>query len=346
MDVAKVFEAPWLVVTEDPLTGLPNMLALMSDLPGPDTSEGGVAVGFDMVGLRGVNMSQGVEAGDRTLTAFARAMKMAVGQLGVERARLYRLGGDEFCALIPGSREAGLRLVKAIEAQGCAPKFRYSIVEFSRETGSSEEAFFDIWGELQRGLSYTEDRDGDPMRHVAIRLAEQIRETIGQLKATKLMAYTDDISGLPNHRAARFLLTKYLNSLGDGSKLSLLFVDGDNLRQYNDTLGYEPGNEMIRNLASVLRRSVLPTEFVARWLSGDEFLIILPECDKARAVRKAQEVCGAVERESVSWIYPITVSIGVATFPDDAADLEGLICQVEKANAQAKSSGKNRVCAV
>jgi len=62
MDVSTVFEAPWLVVTEDPLTGLPNMLAFISDLPGPDSAQGGVAVGFDIVGLRGINLSRGKES--------------------------------------------------------------------------------------------------------------------------------------------------------------------------------------------------------------------------------------------------------------------------------------------
>jgi diguanylate cyclase (GGDEF)-like protein len=344
-DDCTLIPEPWLAVGEDPLTDLPNMLALIAELPGPTGKSGGVAVGFDITRLGKINEEQGRNAGDRTLVAFARSLADAASQVGSERVSLYRFGGDEFCAIIRGPREDAGRLVEAMSSDKSAPAFRYSVVAFSPETGSSKEAFFEIWAPLQDGLRVHEGVQTDPMRQVAGRLVEQVRETVEQLKVSRRMAYTDDISGFPNQRAARFLLREHLGRhSGEDFQLSLLFVDGDNLRRYNDNLGYGSGNEMIRRLGAVLSASTLPTEVVARWLSGDEFMIILPGYGKARALEKAQIICENVKRESSNWIYPVTVSIGVATFPDDATELESLLLKAEEANAKAKNMGKDRVC--
>jgi diguanylate cyclase (GGDEF)-like protein len=328
-DGCTLMPEPWLAVGEDPLTGLPNMLTFVAELPGPTGESGGVAVGFDLARLGKINQEQGRDAGDRTLVAFARSFANAASQVGSERVSLYRFGGDEFCAIIRGPREDAGRLVKAMSSDKSTPAFRYSVVAFSPETGSSREAFFEIWAPLQVGG----------------RLVEQVKETVEQLKASRRMAYTDDISGLPNQRAARYLISEHVaKHSGENFQLSLLFVDGDDLRRYNDNLGYGSGNEMIRRLGAVLSASTLPTEVVARWLSGDEFMIILPGYGKARALEKAQTICENVKQESSNWIYPVTVSVGVATFPDDAAGSESLLLKAEEANAKAKNMGKDRVC--
>lgn len=338
---------PWLAVGEDPLTGLPNMLAFISELPGPIGRSGGVAVGFDISRLGRINDEQGRGAGDQALVAFARSLACAASQVGSERVSLYRFGGDEFCAVIRGPKEDACKMVTAMCRDDSTPAFHYIVVPFSPEAGSSKEAFFEVWAPLQDGLQIQDGVQTDPMRKVGHRLVEQVKDTVEQLKVSRRMAYTDDISGLPNQRAARFLLSEHIRKRrGDDFRISLLFVDGDNLRKYNDNLGYGPGNEMIRRLGAVLSASTLPTEVVARWLSGDEFMIILPGHGKTRALERAQIICENVKEESANWIYPVTVSIGVATFPDDAVDLETLLLRAEEANAKAKSLGKDRVCGV
>lgn len=333
---------PWMAVEEDPLTGLPNMLALIVDLPGA-TGKSGVAIGFDVCGLGKINEKQGYDAGNRALINLSISLRRAASQVGSEKVRLYRLGGDEFCAIIRGPRDDSCRLVISMCSDDNTPAFRYSLIEFSAETGSSREAFFEIWAALEEGLQMQRRRGTDPMRHLTSRLVEQVKETVEHLKATRRMAYTDDVSGLPNHRAARYLIGQHLSSGGSRS-LSLLFVDGDNLRKYNDTLGYEPGNEMIRRVGAVVSGATLPGELVARWLSGDEFMVVLPGYGKEKAVAKAESICASVKEESRNWVYPVTVSVGVATFPDDAQDLQGLVSKAEEANARAKSLGKDRVC--
>lgn len=196
---------------------------------------------------------------------------------------------------------------------------------------------------MEEGLQLQRSRRPDPMRHLASRLVEQIRETVEHLKASRRMAYTDDVSGLPNHRAARYLIAQNLTNV-ENPVLSLLFVDGDDLKKYNENLGYQAGNEMIRKLGAILSGATLPGELVARWLSGDEFMVVLPGYSKEEALEKAKALCASVREESACWTYPITVSIGVATYPDDADSVDALVAAAEEANALAKCEGKNRVC--
>ena len=121
-------------------------------------------------------------------------------------------------------------------------------------------------------------------------------------------------------------------------------MDGDNLRQYNDELGYKAGNEMIRRLGASISGAAAPEDTVTRWLSGDEFMISLPGTDRKRAVEKANSICAAVKKKSARWPFPVTVSIGVVTCPEDGFDIELLLAKVEKANNSAKKMGKNQVC--
>jgi diguanylate cyclase (GGDEF)-like protein len=333
---------PWLSVEEDPLTGLPNLLALIADLTngviGP-----GVAIAFDINNLAQINEREGRSAGDTAIVNLARGMRQAASQMPQDTVRLYRIGGDGFCAILKGERDDACQFVIAMCSQGGMPQFRYSLVPLPAGVAESKDAVFEVWPALEEGLQLKETSQPNPMKRLASRLVEQVRETVDHLKASRRMAYTDDVSGLPNHRAARYVIGEHLANSKD-QVLSLLFVDGDDLRKYNDNLGYEAGNEMIRKLGAIISGATLPGELVARWLSGDEFMVVLPGYTKDDALRKAKDICASVRDESGWWTYPITVSIGVATYPDDATGLEGLVAAAEEANARAKSQGKNTVC--
>ncbi|MGE5580119.1 MAG: diguanylate cyclase domain-containing protein [Bacillota bacterium] len=333
---------PWMSVEEDPLTGLPNLLALIADLTGGAVGPG-VAMAFDICDLGRINEREGRAAGDAAIVNLAKSMQEAASQLPCDTVKLYRIGGDEFCAVLRGERDDSCRFVISMCSNDHTPLFRYSLVPVPAETGASKDAFFEIWAAMEEGLQLQRSLRPDPMRHLASRLVEQVKETVDHLKASRRMAYTDDVSGLPNHRAARYLIRENLLSVRDPI-LSLLFVDGDDLKKYNENLGYEAGNEMIRKLGAILSGATLPGELVARWLSGDEFMVVLPGYAKEDALQKAKDICASVKEESACWAYPITVSIGVATYPDDAQGLDGLVAAAEEANAKAKSGGKDRVC--
>lgn len=176
--------------------------------------------------------------------------------------------------------------------------------------------------------------------------SEKILDTAFQLDEARQMAFTDPMTQLPNQRAARYYLQEMLAEASRISvPLSLMLVDGDNLGDYNARFGYAAGNEMIRWLGQRLRRLVPDTNFVARWLSGDEFLVLCPGTQKSECVSLAEMLCERLHRDSVELLIPITVSVGTATYPQDGTTSEQLLAAIETANRLAKQSGRNRVVA-
>ncbi len=175
-------------------------------------------------------------------------------------------------------------------------------------------------------------------------LASHIAESYLLLEHAQSLALSDDISGLPNHRAAQTVLGEKINkSLKEQAPFSILFVDGDNLRQYNN-ISYQKGNSMIRKLGEILASQLRRGDFLARWFSGDEFLIVLPGADRQKALHVGERLRLLVEKTTKDWLFPITISVGVASFPEDGKTLEALLRKAEEANALAKKCGKNQVC--
>lgn len=187
------------------------------------------------------------------------------------------------------------------------------------------------------------------------------RELSHRVAVAEQLAHHDDISGLPNHRAATALLERTLTAATAahqartrdvspsrrrqerGSRsFAVLFIDGDNLKLYNED-GYEAGNRMIARLAGALAARLRPTDYVARWLSGDEFLAILPGADRTGARRAAERLRAAVEREFRDALIPVTISVGLAVFPEDGTTAGALVDRAVTYNAAAKKAGKNRV---
>lgn len=174
-------------------------------------------------------------------------------------------------------------------------------------------------------------------------MAVRTCSTLALLRTTRTLALTDEISGLCNHRAAQLYLEEMIQEYKmSGTPCSLLLADGDNLRHYNEW-GYQHGNQMIRDLADILIRATRTTDYVTRWLSGDEFLIILPGASFTVAKRIAERLRATVQAETLNWTLPITVSIGVASCPDDGTTAAELIACVQERNLLAKRAGKNQV---
>jgi diguanylate cyclase (GGDEF)-like protein len=115
-----------------------------------------------------------------------------------------------------------------------------------------------------------------------------------------------------------------------------LFIDGDNLRLYND-ISYSAGDDMLRQLAQLLSHHLRPGDFIARWRVGDEFLVLLPETTKNDAYIVAERLRSEVESTSKLWKIPITISIGISTYPLNGATTEDLLLSVEKAAKYSKT---------
>ncbi len=117
-------------------------------------------------------------------------------------------------------------------------------------------------------------------------LTERLLSFANRLDSTHQLAYLDPTSQLPNSRAAEMELEHVINI---EASFSILFIDGDNLRLYN-TISYSEGDQMIKDLSTVLANNLRPGDFIARWRVGDEFLVILPGTENKKALIVAERM--------------------------------------------------------
>lgn len=157
-------------------------------------------------------------------------------------------------------------------------------------------------------------------------------------------ALRDDLTGLYNYRYFRERSKEEMTrAVRYSSPLSLLMIDVDNFKPFNDRFGHRAGNAALQQLAAVLARSVRVTDVVSRY-GGEEFALLLPATPRAGAMTVAEKIRENVQAEKISGAAgaaPLTVSIGVAAFPGDARSTEELIERADRALYLAKAAGKN-----
>jgi diguanylate cyclase (GGDEF)-like protein/PAS domain S-box-containing protein len=162
----------------------------------------------------------------------------------------------------------------------------------------------------------------------------------------RYQAYHDQLTGLPNRYDFYQTLGRMLETVGDGTaKLALMFIDLDNFKHFNDTLGHPSGDELLK--LSAQRLNACGEEmYLARW-GGDEFLCVWPQAStKEQVVLQAHRIVAALaaplylEGREIA----LQASIGVSFFPEHGADPFTLLKHADTALYQAKASGRNRVC--
>ena len=153
------------------------------------------------------------------------------------------------------------------------------------------------------------------------------------------LAVRDGLTGLFNRRYFNELINIEINRLKRvPSSLSLLMLDIDNFKNYNDTQGHPAGDELLKGAAKVFKNSVRAVDIICRY-GGEEFIIMLPQTDKSSAKIIAERL-----RVQIGLYLPTTVSIGIATLPEDAQAVDVLIQKADDALYQAKKTGKNKWC--
>ncbi len=167
-------------------------------------------------------------------------------------------------------------------------------------------------------------------------------------KKTELLSLTDDMTSLFNFRFfQQKLKDEIIRSKRYQRDLSILMIDIDHFKKVNDTYGHTKGDFVLRKVSSVITNTVRDVDISSRY-GGEEFVVILPETEQrdtmliAERIRKRVEELDMSDEEGLENLK-ITISIGVASFPENATTEKSLIEAADKAMYNAKRNGRNRV---
>jgi diguanylate cyclase (GGDEF)-like protein len=153
------------------------------------------------------------------------------------------------------------------------------------------------------------------------------------------LAVLDGLTGLYNRRYFKEMMNlEFARLKRYASNLSLLMIDIDDFKNYNDTNGHPAGDELLRKFSKLIKDSIREMDVCCRY-GGEEFVVVLPQTDKKGASIVAERM-----RAQANLYIPKTISIGISTFPEDASDISSLIEKADQALYEAKRTGKNRYC--
>lgn len=208
----------------------------------------------------------------------------------------------------------------------------------------------EIWNKRKNGedylawLSVTAVRDDKGVITNYIGIADDITESRKNKSQAEFLAYFDSLTRLPNRQLARDRMEQALGHADRmKSKVALIYLDLDNFRVINDTLGHFVGDRLLAEFAGRLSAAMRESDTVSRQ-GGDEFLVMLPDILNLDAIKNVAaeilEMAGKpfhIDRHDLS----ISTSIGIAIYPDDGKDVDTLLKNADLAMYNAKQSGRN-----
>ena len=191
-----------------------------------------------------------------------------------------------------------------------------------------------IWNGLTRFVIYVSEG-------VFIAILRRDREKLQRLAAREsLLARTDSNTGLPNARA---FVEHAEREIERGDPLCVLYIDLDNFKTFNDRLGHAAGDDLLEEVARILRESVRECDLAAR-IGGDEFALMLCDPDELLARRTADSIVEKIR--AVGALYPeikFGATVGVAYFREPPANAEDMLRSADEAMYQGKTLGKGCV---
>jgi diguanylate cyclase (GGDEF)-like protein len=189
--------------------------------------------------------------------------------------------------------------------------------------------------------SLTHDRQGN-RSHA---LAAMLQAAAIRFSRAEVEAISDGLTGLYNHRYLHERLEEELRRARSRRiPLSLLFIDCDDFKGFNDTHGHKAGDAALARVARVVEGGSRRVDLASRY-GGEEFVLVLVETGLQGAMKVATRIRAEVEDSAAKAGQPLTVSIGVTTFPDDASGRDELLDKADWAMYEAKRAGRNRVLA-
>ncbi len=174
-----------------------------------------------------------------------------------------------------------------------------------------------------------------------LRLQEYTSRLERMVQAERQQASTDSLTGLMNHRGALLTLQAAFEAAHEsGTPFSLLMGDIDGFKLFNDTYGHVMGDDVLKLAADVARRAAEPMNGIACRYGGDEFLIVLPGLDKPSATSVANEITERLGRaefhSDTDSVVPVSMSLGVASYPDDGDTAAKIFAAADAAMYSAK----------
>lgn len=197
----------------------------------------------------------------------------------------------------------------------------------------------------------SKDAFAAPERNFLIKLTRQLAIAIDKVllfEFTREMSLTDELTGIYNRR---YFAQRYEREVQRAARynhsISVVMLDIDKFKHYNDTNGHLKGDQVISRVAALLESELRKTDILARY-GGEEFVIILPETGSKQARIVAEKLRRRIESEDFAGQESqpggqVTISLGLASFPEDASTSEILLQLADEALYAAKESGRNRV---
>jgi len=353
------FDTPNPFFRVDLLTGCNNLVSFSKSLDDNFNNmmlEPVTLIVTDLYQLRDINKAKGFDYGDSLLRWLGIAIKDET------ESTVYRISGDNFVAvLIGGKHKNHLAIAQRLfdrlnsEAQQLElelPVVRMAVIHFPDGSPLNPPV---VWKNINEKMELThagepfqifqaDTSEADQATLRAIELMAKRIETLGgTLQYTFKLAYTDPVSKAPNMLAINRKLDLALSeAILENKPLCICLMDGDGLKKYNN-VNYQAGDDVIRKLTNTLSAALRPDDFLGRWRMGDEFIVVLPATNIELASQVAERLRMSVEQASQGWLFPTSISIGVAYFPKHGHTSSQLIEAAEKALGLAKMSGKNRV---
>lgn len=205
---------------------------------------------------------------------------------------------------------------------------------------------FTLLANTAEGITSGKPVDSPPHHAIFSYEANQLYQTVLlamerlQKRAEHLLneAQTDALTGLPNRRALNVLLSAWMQ---ERKPFSVVAVDIDFFKQVNDTYGHQVGDQVLQFLANVMRANSRKGDFCCRY-GGEEFIILLPNTPSDEAYQMIERIRTTLELKTSPTGKPITISCGVASYPDHAATAHELLECADQALYAAKRQGRNR----
>lgn len=178
--------------------------------------------------------------------------------------------------------------------------------------------------------------------YITTMLSADIRSAYGHMK---VLSETDELTGVLNVRAFTAVSDRmFRQSERYARPFSVLMIDSDSLKTVNDTLGHEAGNRLLKITVQCIQGQLRQADLVARY-GGDEFVVLLPETPCSGAVGVAERIRKSVESSKLTTRekrVAVTVSIGVACYPNHGGNLDSVLEKADQAMYASKADGKNR----